>query len=143
MDVDSETINNIKEQQLRECKSEHKISLIVTGYSEDHQVKSTFYNILCTSIEGGNETRKIQRNCYKELREFNKKLKAYYGPIRLLRTFPGKHLGKKDDAHIGERMRQLQIWLSELVMDIETCEDNLVREFFHLPVVEKPDICHL
>ena len=137
MNLEESTIKEIQQKQIESCPSSSKISIVCSGYSEDPNVKSTFYDFICTSYTNGNETTIQKKNCYKELHDFNRQLKNDYGSIRMLKTFPNKHLGKKDDQHIQARMKDLQNWLNELVSDAEACEDPVIREYFGLPVIPK------
>ena len=137
MNLESSVIYEIKEKQIQSCPSSSKISIVCTGYAEDPKIKSTFYNLSCSVQGNGDDTVVEQRKCYKEIHDFNKELKRTYGRIRFLKAFPSKHLGRKDDQHIQARMNELQKWLNELVADVETCEDPVVREYFQLPLIPK------
>ena len=137
LDLEESTIKEIQQNQFESCPSSSKISLVCTGYAEDPVVKSTFYHLICITNNQGNETLVEHNKCYKELHDFNKQLKSIYGSIRLLKTFPNKHLGKKDDQHIQARMKDLQNWLNEIVADVETCEDPVIRSYFSLTPVSK------
>lgn len=138
MNLEEAQIQEIKEKQLNSCPSNHKISVVLTGYQDDPVAKATFFNAKCIHVdESGTEHVTDERYRYSQLLEFNERLEQDYGQIRLLRLFPPKKwVGNKEGNFVQQRMEAIQEWLNELVADEETCEDKHVLQFFKLSNAE-------
>jgi hypothetical protein len=126
--------SELKAKQLESCPSKTKIAIVILNYADDPVAKATFYNTECTFVdENGVEHVSENRYRYSALLDFNETLVHDYGAIRILRLFPPKKwVGNKEGSFVQQRMEQIQKWLTEIVEDEELCEDQKVRDYFHL-----------
>jgi hypothetical protein len=133
----SDAAADLKAKQLESCPSDSKISLVITGATEDPVAKATFYLTQCTVVNGGVESPTENRYRYSQLLEFNDSLIHDYGAIRILRLFPPKKwVGNREGNFVQQRQDAIQTWLNELIADEELCDDLKIREFFKVAKAE-------
>ena len=135
MNLDSATVDAIKERQLSQCPVENKIALVITGHQEDAAAKATFYNFRCYLFDSNGTEQKCseERYRYSQLLDFNEKLIHDYGAIRLLRLFPPKKwIGNKEGDFVTQRREAIQNWLTEICQDEELAQEPQVLKYFKL-----------